>query len=309
MGILYSIIALLTIFAVWQILRSFGVLEFTTQTRKVVSNIQLEKKYNKKRRYERKKLEFYAGIVNMFRGILMSQSQYEEHEYFIQRLELRSKVLNRFYTPEEYRGKYAFYLICSLFCIPVGVFAPILLLVPAVALLMFVSYPSGLRSQIEDEDIIIDNNFLNLYLLMYSRLRMGSRARLQGVIESYIDTMQNESDEKTRKTMVKLARFLLNNLSQYEDHVAVPKLRERYHSATIINFCNVAGQSLQGVDNADSLLTFKMQLTERKTQAMEKRAEKLFQMGEKSIYLVWVILFFFVACGWYSKLPTNILGN
>lgn len=307
MGILNSVIVLLTIFAVWQILRSFGVFEFSTQSRKVVSNVQLEKKYNKKRKAERKKLEFYAGVTNMFRGLFMTQAQYEAHEYYIQRLELRSKVLNRFYTPEEYRGKYAFILICSMMFIPLGVFFKPALLVPALALLVFCTYPSTLKSEIDTEDIIIDNNFLNLYLLMYSKLKMGSRARLQSVVESYIDTMQNEADEKTRKTMLKLSKFLLNNLSQYEDHVAVPRLRERYRSATIINFCNVAGQALQGVDNADSLLTFKMQLVERKTLAMERRAEKLFLKGQKSIYLIWVILFFFVGCGWYSKLPTNLL--
>lgn len=142
---------------------------------------------------------------------------------------------------------------------------------------------------------------------MYSKLKMGSRARLQNVVESYIDTVQNESDVKIRDTMAKLGRFMLNNLSQYEDHVAIPKLRERYKSATIINFCNVAGQALQGVDNADNLLTFKMQLIERKTIAMEKRSERIYMSGQRSIYLIWVILFFFVCVGWYSKLPTNYL--
>lgn len=306
MNIFYSIVFLLTIFAVWQILRSFGVFEFQMQSKKVVSSVKTEKKYNKKRKAERKRLEFYAGVTNTFRGLFMTQAQYEAHQYYIQRLELRSKILNRFYTPEEYRGRYAFFLICSLFFIPIGVFFPPILIIPAIALFMFLVYPSSLRGEIEAEDIIIDNNFLNLYLLMYSKLRMGSRARLQSVVESYIDTMHNEADEKTRNTMIKLSKFLLNNLSQYEDHVAVPKLRERYHSATIINFCNVAGQALQGVDNSDSLLTFKMQLIERKTLAMEKRAEKLFAQGQKSIMLVWVILFFFVGCGWYAKLPTNM---
>lgn len=305
MQVMYIVIIMLTIFAVYEILRSFGVFEFNFNPTKVTNNVQAERRSDKKRRAEKKKLEFYAGVTNMFRGLVMTPTIYENHEYYIQRLELRSKVLNRFYTPEEYRGKYAFIVLVSLFFIPIGAFFPPALVVPAVALLIYFTYPATLKQQIQDEDVIIDNNFLNLYLLMYSKLKMGSRARLQGVVESYIDTMQNEADEKTKKTMTKLARFMLNNLSQYEDHVAIPKLRERYNSATIINFCNVAGQALQGVDNADNLLTFKMQLVERKTTAMEKRSEKIFAQGQKSIYLIWVILFFFVACGWYSKIPTN----
>lgn len=305
MNIMYIVIVLLTVFAVYEILRSFGVFEFNLNPTKVTSSVQSERRSAKKIKQEKQKLDFYAGVTNTFRGLVMTPTIYENHEYYIQRLELRSKVLNRFYTPEEYRGKFAFFVLVSLFFIPLGVFFPPAFIVPAVALLVYFTYPAGLKQQIQDEDIIIDNNFLNLYLLMYSKLKMGSRARLQGVVESYIDTMQNESDEKTKTTMVKLARFMLNNLSQYEDHVAIPKLRERYNSATIINFCNVAGQALQGVDNADNLLTFKMQLVERKTSAMEKRSEKIFAQGQKSIYLIWVILFFFVACGWYSKIPTN----
>lgn len=307
MGWQLAIIIMLTIFAVYQILRTFGVFEFKLQPKKVVSSIHTERKANNERKKERKRLEFYSGITNMFRGILMTQSQYESHEYYIQRLELRSKVLNRFYTPEEYRGRYAFYLIVSLFFIPVGVFFKPLLIVPAGAFALFILYPSTLRGQIEEEDLIIDNNFLNLYLLMYSKLKMGSRARLQNVVESYIETIKNESDVQVRDTMLKLSRYMLNNLSQYEDHVAIPKLRDRYKSATIINFCNVAGQALQGVDNSDNLLTFKMQLIERKTMAMEKRSEQIYMQGQRSIYLIWVILFFFVCCGWYSKLPTNYL--
>lgn len=306
MSITYALIILLTCFAVWNILRSFGVFEFKTQPKKIATHIQQEKKLNKRRGAEKRKLEFYASVTNMFRGILMPQRVYEEHQYFIQRLELRSKVLNRFYTPEEYRGKYAFILIVSLFFIPIGVFLLPAFAVPAIGIFLFLGYPASMRQQIQDEDIIIDNNFLNLYLLMYSKLKMGSRARLQPVIESYIDTVQTESDARVRDTMLKLARFLLNNLSQYEDHQAVPKLRERYNSATIINFCNVAGQALQGIDNSDNLLTFKMQLVERKTSAMEKRSERIFNQGQKSIYLIWAILFFFVAIGWYSKLPTNM---
>lgn len=303
----YGIIILLTTFAVVQVLRTFGVFEFKRHPKKVVSNIHAERKANNNRRRERKRLEFYSGITNTFRGLLMTQSQYENHLYYIQRLELRSNVLNRFYTPEEYRGKYAFRLIISLFFVPLGVLFPPFFVVTAIMVIMFLTYPTVLKGRIEEEDTIIDNNFLNLYLLMYSKLKMGSRARLQNVVESYIDTVQNESDVKIRDTMAKLGRFMLNNLSQYEDHVAIPKLRERYKSATIINFCNVAGQALQGVDNADNLLTFKMQLIERKTIAMEKRSERIYMSGQRSIYLIWVILFFFVCVGWYSKLPTNYL--
>ena len=73
MSISYAVIILLTAFAVWNILRAFGVFEFKTQPKKVATHIQQEKKLNKKRSAERKKLEFYASVTNMFRGMLMPQ--------------------------------------------------------------------------------------------------------------------------------------------------------------------------------------------------------------------------------------------
>ena len=126
---------------------------------------------------------------------------------------------------------------------------------------------------------------------MYSKLRQGSRARLQGTVENYIDSIQQASSTDVTKVMLKLAKYSLNLLSLYEDHVAVPKLKEIYHSATIINFCNVASQSLNGIDNYDNLLTFKMQLVERKTEVMRERSKQLVRKGERSIYCIYIILF------------------
>ena len=57
------------------------------------------------------------------------------------------------------------------------------------SVIVFFSYPKVYIQKIHDEDEIIDVYFLDLYLLMYSRLRMGSKARLQSVVESYIDTL------------------------------------------------------------------------------------------------------------------------
>lgn len=299
------LIVLLTIFAVWQILIHFGVFEFSKGQTEVVSDIKYDRKLTNKRRVEKKKLSFYYAITDMFRGILLSDFAYQKHQYYIERLDIRSKVLDRHLKPEELRGKYALFLIIGLFCIPLGIFFPIFWGVTLAGVVVFFSYGFVYSQRVEEEDEIIDNYFLDLYLLMYSKLRLGSKARLQTVVESYIDTLETAQNIQMKNTMTKLAQFLLNNLTLYEDHIAVPKLRERYKSATIINFCNVASQALQGIDNADNLLTFKMSLVRRKTAMMEARADKLCKQGERSIYAIYVILFIFIGVGWYSKLPTG----
>ena len=300
------IIVVATAFAVWQILTLYGVFEIRSENTKVADEIVSNKKFARKRKAENARLKFYTNLTNTFRGILMSPYQKERHQYYISRLEIRSEVLDRLLTPEELRGQYFAPFALSILVIPIAVFIPGLFLIPGALLAYFLTYTVGLDAKIRDEDKIIDDYFIDLYLLLYSKLKQGSRARLQGTVENYIDTLQGSGDVEVREVMLKLSRYLLNLLSLYEDHVAVPKLRDIYHSATIINFCNIAGQALNGVENFDNLLTFKMQLITRKTEVMRVRSAKIVRQGEMSIYAIYVILFIFVIVGFYSKLPTGM---
>lgn len=304
---MYTLLVILaTAFAVYMILKQFGVFEIAKDTQKVASDISSSKKSVKKREFEKSKLAFYTGLVNTFRGLLMSNIQYEKHTYYINRLELRSNILGRLLTPEEVRGSKFAPFACSIVVIPLAIFKPVLFMIPFLAFAYFVTYELKLDAKIRDEDAIIDDYFIELYLMMYSKLKQGSRARLQGTVENYIDTLQSAVSSEVRDTMLKLGKCLLNLLSLYEDHVAVPMLKEIYHSATIINFCNVASQSLNGIENFDNLLTFKMQLVERKTEMMRKRSKAIVRKGEMSIYAIYIILVSFVLIGWYSKLPSGM---
>lgn len=300
-----TIIVMCTIFTVVQILRLYGVFEINTKPRKVVSNIEDERKVRKKRRREQKLLNTYSSFANMFRGILLTPLTVENNQFYIDRLDIRTKYLGRRYTVEEYRGKHALPFGLSLVLIPLVVKIPFILIVPIVAFIYLVGYQTLLKQEIQDEDEIIDNYFIDIYLLLFSKLRQGSRARLQTTLENYINTLEGQALTKENEVMLKFARYFLNLLAMYEDHQAVPKLRDIYHSATIINFCNIASQSLQGVDNFDNLMTFKLQLVDRKTVIMRKRQQQILASGERSIYAIWVILFIFVVVGWYSKLPTG----
>lgn len=303
------IIVLATIFAVYNILVLFGVFEFSTRPRKTVNEIEEKRKLNKKRKLENKKLGLYSSATNLFRGIFMPDLTYEKHKYYIQRLELRSEPLDRLLTPEEVRGKRVLPFLLSLILIPLALFFPVVLLVPIGFFVNLVTYQTVYKMKIADEDDIIDNEFINIYLLMYSKLKQGSRARLQGTVENYINTLESSKSTEESQVMLKFSRYFLNLLALYEDHVAVPHLRDVYHSATIINFCNVATQSLNGIENFDNLLTFKMQLTERQTNMMRKRQQEILRRGERSIYAIWVILFIFIIVGWVSKLPVGMFST
>ncbi len=303
MGTLVIIVA--TTLACYGILRQFGVFEISTRPAKVKGKIEDQRKVNRKRKIEQNRLKMYSTVVDMFRGILMNDIVLENHKYYIERLNIRSEALNRRYTPDELRGKHAFWLVVTIIPIPLAVFQPLLLLCPLVGIAYFSLYEMQYKLKIQDEDAIIDDYFIDLYLLLYSKLKQGSRARLQSTVENYMHTLETQASTEQRDTMLNLARYLLNLLSLYEDHVAIPMLRNAYHSATIINFCNVAAQSLNGISNDDNLLSFKMQLVERKTNLMRKRSQEILRKGERSIYLIWIILVIFVVVGWWSKLPTG----
>jgi hypothetical protein len=299
------IIVIVTLFAVYNILVSFGVFEFSARPSKTVNEIESKRKLNKKRKSETQILGLYSSSVNLFRGIFMSDLTYQNHLYYIQRLELRTKTLDRLLTPEEVRGQRVLPFLLSILVIPLALFFPVLILIPVATLINLATYQTMYKAKIADEDTIIDNYFIDLYLLLYSKLRQGSRARLQGTVENYISTLETTKSTEESKVMLKFARYFLNLLSLYEDHVAVPHLRDNYHCVTIINFCNIATQSLNGVDNFDNLITYKMQLTERRTNLMRERQKKILAKGERSILAIWIILFIFIGVGWYSKLPTG----
>lgn len=303
MPLLYVILGVCTLFIAYMILKYFGVMEvFGVNIDRSSEVIKKEKSDNKKREREKTRLEIYTQVTNMFRGILLPPAKEADYKYYLGRLKYKSDVLNRSITPEEFVGKKFLLLCLGVIILPLGVFFSLAYVFGAVLILYFFLKPVFMQRKIRDEDEIIDLYFIDLYLLLYSKLRQGSKARLSSVVESYVDTLHTSNNAEMKRVMLGLAEFLLNNLSMYPDHEAVPLLRERYKSATIVNFCNVASQALQGIDNADTLLTFKMALVEKKAQAMRKTAKKLRIKGERSIYLIYVLLFIFIGMSWASKI-------
>ena len=193
--------------------------------------------------------------------------------------------------------------ICFIFMFKM---TPLLALIPyGYIIIQAIMQGTILSRKVLDENAIIDDYFIDLYLLLFSKLRQGSRARLQSTLDNYYFSLDNQAETEELKVMKKFVRHFLNLVALYEDHVAVMKIRELYPQATIINFCNIASQAMQGIDNYDNLISYKMQLIDRKRTIMKRKAEYLLAMGTRSIYLIWVILFIFILVGWYSKLPTG----
>lgn len=299
---LYFVVFLLGAMAIYIIIREFGWLDFSTASTQNQEKFAKREKLLKQRNREKIKLDMFSTLTDFFRNILFPESMRLKYEFYIERLNIRSLPLDRFLTPDELRGKYIAILILGIVLIVPGLFFKPLLVAAVGCIIIFIAHQQSYELQIRDEDEILDTYFIDIYLLMYSQLKRGSRGRIGHVVENYLDTLETSSDAKMKQVMSKFANFLLNNLQMYDESEAIAQLRTRYKNATVVNFCNVASQALQGIDNADTLLTFKMDLVRRKKDVMVANAEKLRKRGARSIYLIYVILFMFIIQGWVSKL-------
>lgn len=294
------LLIVVTLFTVYNILKYYGVFEYVS-IKKTNENIRDRNNRVKNLQRATKVLNFFDFCAGFLGNFFMQGDVDERHKLYVDRLELRFN--GKKYTSRELRGKYVAILLLGILLVPLGLVNRLFISISIVCFLIFIGYQKYYDLKIADEDEIIDEYFVDLYLTMYAKLKQGSKGRLTPVMKSYINSLNLISDDKVKDTMLKLAQFLLNNLSNYEDHIAIPKLRERYNSPTIIKFCNISTQALQGVDNEDNLLSFRIDLVNIKLQRMRKKSALMQVKGERSIYLIYGILIVFILVGWYSKLP------
>lgn len=145
---------------------------------------------------------------------------------------------------------------------------------------------------IKQQDANIDNDFADVYLLLYCKLVQGTNAHICNVLVDYLkicDTTMRVNEHKDIRRFVSDLVTTINVVS--DETTALLRMRERYRTATIVNFCNVATQALRGADMADKLLQFKMDLLQHTKMVAEQDAKVRAEKAQYAIYAVWVILF------------------
>lgn len=301
---IYIIVFLCTFYAVYSILRLCGVLTPSTGNTEVKKGNKVKKKSRRIASIENFKLDFLGGLTNTF-SFLFSEELQKRHQYYIARLEIKNKKLSRLLTPEELRGKYIFILLIGILFVPLGFLKQILFIVPAVCVVVFLAYQRYYMTKINDEDAEIDNYFTNIFLMLYAELMKGSRGSIRTVVLSYQNSLKSYGNSRMSTIMLKFTKFLLSNLDSFSDDVAVMKLRDRYMSATIVNFTNLASQALQGVNNQDTLLSYRLTLVRKKTDTMKLKSEKMIRRGQLAICVVYGILFQYILLSFIAKLPAK----
>lgn len=158
-------------------------------------------------------------------------------------------------------------------------------------------------SKISMEDAEIESDFPNLYLLLYPRLSKGAMIRIAPTLDDYTKSLDAAYGDNSHKAIKMFVGDLRNNIEVYgDDSLAIHHMRENYKSAMLVNFFNLAMQSLRGVNNKDKLLSFKMELSQQQLEAMKKVAQIRREKAQKAVYAIFIILAQFVLLSWWAKL-------
>lgn len=253
-----------------------------------------------------------TGLATLIGGNIPEYKLFE-YQYKLERCDIRVKTLDRTLKPVELVGifrliQFAVVVVTILLFSFTFQVASLLLLLCCLLPKLYIVMLDG---KIEAEDEELERNFPDLYLLLYSRLTKGAHAKLEPTVKDYVKSLDDIYGVGVGHTAIRrfCGRFIANVEIYGDESVAVRKLRERYRSPTVVNFCNLASQSLGGVDNADKLLCFKQELSEARKRQMELEAQKLVAKGNRAVYLVYIVLFEFILLSWVSKIDLGLIGK
>lgn len=294
----------------WWILNLYGILGGNKAARKASSDKKAMDALLRKRKRASWILGQFESFANRVGGGI-SISTKKKYDFYIIRRDMQIKVLNRLWKPIELVGLFRMVGFMGVLLCALGIsqmeFNVLWLCVG------FVFIPKAWEMSQERkliaEDAELEQDFPDLYLLLNPKLQTGANARIANTLSDYLVSLDNVYAKTEHIAIKKFVRLLRNNIELLGDEVlALTKVRELYKSAIIINFCNVAIQALNGVDNKEKLIAFEQELTRRKMDEMRLRARKLVAKGEKALMAIWIILFEFVGLSLWSRIGGSIDG-
>ena len=298
--IIYTVLVIFVLY-ITKVNNMWGVSKGTKRARE---DVRVEKSKAKKRKRWQGYME-NAIKFDSFLGSGITNYKANKLKYKIDRLSFKVRHLDRNYKPSELSGVFKALQVFGVFlAVILYVLSPTLFsLIPLLLLGTPWFFDWYATSKITEEDKLLEEAFPDLYTVLYTRLIQGTSASLSPTLKDFL--VSQDSIRNRTKSADILKQFVLdfrNNIEIYGDEgKAVMKLREKYNSAMMVNFTNLAVQALNGVDNKDKLLSYKIELNNKKKALLEARADKLVNNGKRAIIVVYIILFQFVLLSWYAK--------
>lgn len=256
-------------------------------------------------------LRMCAGFADKVGGGITDKSKFL-WDFRIARLFKQDELIGRTWSSLELVGMLR---LLQFVCVAIGfsalvlvgnVFSVILIIVGFVIAPVYAMFCDML---IKQQDANIDKDFADVYLLLHSKLLQGTNAHIASTLTDYLRIADATKPPEMQKDLRQFVRDLVTTIAVVTDErLALLKMREKYKTATIINFCNIACQALDGADNADKLLTFKMDLLNRTKMQAEIDAKERAAKAQQAIYAVWVILFEVIGVVLVPKLSMTVGG-
>lgn len=297
--IVYAVLVIFVLFVTKQN-NMWGTKKGTSKTK---VDVKKARDLTKKRNWILKILYNCDRVCHNF-GFQPSLAKIEKYKFNINRCGITAPYTERYLTPTELIGlfKVVKFVGCFLaFFLSLLTGNKLFLLLISV-LAIDVAFNMIVEAKIMEEDSEIEKDFPDLYMLLYSRLVRGTQVRLAPTLDEYIKSLEVIYGDKSHSAMKKFVLELRKNIEIYgDDSIAVHKMRETYKSAMLVNFFNLAIQSLRGVDNKDKLLAFRMELSQKKLDAMTVKANKMVEKGQKAVMLIFLILAQFIVLSWIAK--------
>lgn len=305
--IVYTILAIFVLYVtrtnnLWGTKR--GTSKTKVEARKYKSDV-------KKRGYLLKLLNALIKTGENF-GFKPTEDKLVRYKYNIMRSRQNFKLLGRAIKPMELIGLFKVVKFIGLFCtiLSLTLTKNPFSFIFTIGVFIEPIYLFFIEGNIVAEDKEIEEDFPDLFLLLYSRLLKGAQVRLAPTLDEYLKSIDVVHGEESHKAIRYFVQDLRNNIEIYgDDSMALHKMREYYKSAMLVNFFNLAIQSLRGVNNSDKLLGFKMELTQKRLEAMTEKAKKLVLKGQRAIWAIMIILFQFVILSWAAKAGLSNLTN
>lgn len=290
------------------VLYVFGKLGFFNMAKPSTKIKQEQQDYNaviKKRKFTQNVLSALEGFAQKVGGGINDRDRFN-WDFRIQRLMQPIEAVGRTMTPIEVVGLLRF---VQFFLISVGIAGLVIngAVFFAILVLIGIVIPSVVTMicdmMITEQDKNIERDFTDFYLLVHSHLLKGTNAHIANTLTEYIQMCDATMEPEDHKDIRGFAAHLRATISVMSDEQkAINQIRDRYKSATVVNFCNLASAAMQGVDNQEGLLTFKLELIERQKTYVRNVARERAEKATKSIYAIWLILAEFVVIVMVTRL-------
>ena len=292
----------------WIICLSGGIFSGNKAAKKAVEDKKAAKALARNRKW-------MSLLMNMFERFATSvgngikDSQRVKYDYYAVRLEMNIPYLNRHWKPIEIAGFNRLMTFIGVLSLAIGVSQ--LSLNPfwaGAVLIPFGKFRELFWEQrVLEEDSEIERDFPDLYLILCPKLKMGANARIAPTLSEYMQTLDHLHSDTEHLAIKKFVRLLRSTIELYPDEVlALTKIRDYYKAASIVNFCNIAIQAMNGIDNYEKLVAFEQELTRRKLDDMRKRAAKLVEKAQRATFLMYVILAEFVVLTLFSRIAPSL---